>query len=342
MYGRRSEGKKCFRPAEPRLRYQPKHLRSPLGQITGTGCPTVQIEPYQNQDLRNRVQPALGRDSDSRIAAASNIVAMTSGCGMVWPFGIGSALSSYATSPNRRSDAPVLPPDGMLCLRSEPQFYYSRCACPCLSPPRHVDPDLGLAQISTGSWVGRDLQEASNLRSKTVSDPQSFPIEKIRVPEMKRKSLKPEVVQDIAGSILDIGQQDAILVRREKDHFVLVEGLHRLEACKALGERAIIGRLISAEAARQTPHPSQAADAERQKMERLRKLRLEKEAAELAETSRTASQAEAATHKREHPNKTVGSNLIAASKQSRSAHSGSTLRTLSDWIKQQERSGGRY
>jgi hypothetical protein len=176
-----------------------------------------------------------------------------------------------------------------------------------------------------------------------VSDPQNFPIEKIRVPEMKWKALKPEVVQDIAESILDIGQQDAILVRREKDHFVLVEGLHRLEACRALGERAIIGRLISAEAARQTLPPPQAADAERQKMERLRKLRLEKEAAEkLAETSRTVAQAESATRQREHPDKTIRSSLTATSKQSRPAQSGSTLRTLSDWIKQQERSGGRY
>jgi hypothetical protein len=176
-----------------------------------------------------------------------------------------------------------------------------------------------------------------------VSDPQSFAIEKIRVPEMKRKTLKPEVVQDVAGSILDIGQQEAILVRREKDHFVLVEGLHRLEACKALGERAIIGRLISAEAARQTESSPQAADAERQKMERLRKLRLEKEAAEkLAETSRTPSQAEATTRQREHPYRTIRNNRAATSKQSPPSHSGSTPRTLSDWIKQQERSGGRY
>jgi ParB-like nuclease domain len=174
-----------------------------------------------------------------------------------------------------------------------------------------------------------------------VSEPQSFPIDKIHVPEKKRKALKPEVVQDIAESILDVGQREAILVRREKDHFVLVEGLHRLEACKALGERVVLGRLISAEAARQTPHPPQALDAERQKMERLRKLRLEKEAAEkLANTSRAVSPADAATHRRAHPEKT--GKLTAPSKQSRQERSGSTPRTLSDWIKQQERSGGRY
>jgi hypothetical protein len=186
-------------------------------------------------------------------------------------------------------------------------------------------------------WIGLDHQGAS-----TVSEPASFPIEKIHVPEKKWKALKPELVQDIAGSILDIGQQEAILVRREKDHFVLVEGLHRLEACKALGERAIIGLLISAEEARERALPPQAQDPEREKMERLRKLRLEKEAAEkLVTTSRTASGADAATPQRAHAETTIRSNRTATSKHSRPER-GSTPMTLSDWIKQQERSGGRY
>jgi hypothetical protein len=175
-----------------------------------------------------------------------------------------------------------------------------------------------------------------------VSEPQSFPIEKIHVPEKKRKALKPEVIEEIAQSILDVGQRDAILVRREKDHFVLVEGLHRLEACKALGESAIIGQLISAEAARQRELPPPPVDPEREKMERLRKLRLEKEAAErLAATSGIASGTGAATSQRAHPETTIRSNRSAASKPSRQER-GSTPRTLSDWIKQQERSGGRY
>ena len=173
-------------------------------------------------------------------------------------------------------------------------------------------------------------------------EPQSFPIDKIHVPEKKRKALKPELVEEIAESILDIGQRDAILVRREKDHFVLVEGLHRLEACKALGERAIIGVLISAEAARERMLPPPTPDPEHQKMERLRKLRLEKEAAEkLATTSSAFSAADAATRRREHPETTARSKLTATSKPSRQER-GSTPRTLSDWIKQQERSGGRY
>ena len=74
--------------------------------------------------------------------------------------------------------------------------------------------------------------------------PESFPIDKIYVPVKRKKAIKPELVQEIAGSILEIGQQAPILVRSEKGRFALVEGLHRLEACKALGETTIIGVLV--------------------------------------------------------------------------------------------------
>jgi hypothetical protein len=175
-----------------------------------------------------------------------------------------------------------------------------------------------------------------------VPEPQNIPIDKIHVPEKKRKALKPEAIEEIAESILEVGQQDAILVRREKDHFVLVKGLHRLEACKALGERAILGVLISAEAARQRELPPPPVDPEREKMDRLRKLRIEKEAAErIVATSSTASSADAVTRRRPPSERTNQGKLTATSKQS-SSSSGSTPRTLSDWIKQQERSGSRY
>ncbi|MGH9810861.1 MAG: ParB N-terminal domain-containing protein, partial [Terriglobia bacterium] len=112
--------------------------------------------------------------------------------------------------------------------------------------------------------------------------PEKFPIDKIYVPLKKRKTLNAEAVQEIAESILQVGQQAPILVRPDEGRYVLVEGLHRLEACKALGEETIIGLLVSAQVARQDAVlPADAhAEAERQKTERLRKLRLEKEAAE--------------------------------------------------------------
>jgi ParB-like nuclease domain len=55
---------------------------------------------------------------------------------------------------------------------------------------------------------------------------ESFPIAKIYVPVKRRATLRPEAVQEIAESMLEIGQAAPILVRRDEDRFVLVEGLH--------------------------------------------------------------------------------------------------------------------
>ena len=68
----------------------------------------------------------------------------------------------------------------------------------------------------------------------------------VSLPVKRRATLKPETVAQIAESMLQVGQQTPILVRRDGERFVLVEGLHRLEACKALGEETIIGYLVDA------------------------------------------------------------------------------------------------
>jgi ParB-like nuclease domain len=173
--------------------------------------------------------------------------------------------------------------------------------------------------------------------------PESLPIDSIYVPVKRRKALRPEVVREIAESIMEIGQQAPIVVRPDEDRFVLVEGLHRLEACRALGERAIVALLVSAEEAYQRTLSTPAAEAERQKMERLRKLRLDKEAADQqAIASKAALGTDAAVLQREQPKKTVRNNVKAASSPSGRGPSGSAPRTLSEWIKQQERGGGRY
>ena len=88
--------------------------------------------------------------------------------------------------------------------------------------------------------------ELSHYGVEAMPKPESFPIDKIYVPVKRKKALKPELVQEIAESILEIGQQAPILVRPDEGRFVLVEGLHRFEACKALGEKTIIGVLVSA------------------------------------------------------------------------------------------------
>jgi len=178
---------------------------------------------------------------------------------------------------------------------------------------------------------------------EAVLKPESFPIDRIYVPVKRRKTLKPEVVQEIAESMLEIGQQTPILVRADEDRLVLVEGLHRLEACKALGEGAIVAVLVSAEEAHEKTHSDPGLVAEREKMERLRKLRLEKEATDkLAAASKAASPAEATLRQREQPKTTIRSSPKAGASRSGRGAQGSAPATLSDWIKQQERNGGRY
>ena len=66
----------------------------------------------------------------------------------------------------------------------------------------------------------------------------------IYVPVKRRAALEPAKVQVIAESMLEVGQQTPILVRQDGERFVLIEGLHRLEACRQLGETTILGYLV--------------------------------------------------------------------------------------------------
>src|SRR5262245_43746551 len=75
---------------------------------------------------------------------------------------------------------------------------------------------------------------------------ETFAIANIYVPAKRRSTLDPDKAREIAESMLQIGQQTPILVRRDGERFVLVEGLHRLEACKQLGEETIVGCLVQA------------------------------------------------------------------------------------------------
>jgi ParB-like chromosome segregation protein Spo0J len=73
-----------------------------------------------------------------------------------------------------------------------------------------------------------------------------FEIARIYVPAKRRATLDPDKARAIAESMLEVGQQTPILVRRDGDRYVLVEGLHRLEACKQLGEQTIMGYVVQA------------------------------------------------------------------------------------------------
>ncbi len=77
-----------------------------------------------------------------------------------------------------------------------------------------------------------------------LTETRTFRIEDIYVPVKRRRSLKPATVDEIAESMLEAGQLTPIMVRRDGKRYVLDEGLHREEACKALGEATIVGILV--------------------------------------------------------------------------------------------------
>jgi hypothetical protein len=81
---------------------------------------------------------------------------------------------------------------------------------------------------------------------RRVMKRENFPIDRNYVPTARRATLDPAKVDTLAADILESGLKAPILVRPDGARFVLVEGLHRLEACKALGETSIDGYLVQA------------------------------------------------------------------------------------------------
>lgn len=73
-----------------------------------------------------------------------------------------------------------------------------------------------------------------------------FKIEDIYVPVKRRQTLDQDRVDAIAESMLEEGQKSPIMCRDDGKRLVLVEGLHRLEACRSLGEETILGVLVQA------------------------------------------------------------------------------------------------
>jgi sulfiredoxin len=75
---------------------------------------------------------------------------------------------------------------------------------------------------------------------------QILTIQDVYVPVKRRQTLDTKKVDALAESMLTKGQETPILVRLDGSRFVLVEGLHRLEACKALGETTVPAYLVQA------------------------------------------------------------------------------------------------
>lgn len=77
---------------------------------------------------------------------------------------------------------------------------------------------------------------------------QDLPIAKVYVPTKRAKALDAAKVEALAEDILEHGQKVPIRVRVDaaKGRFVLLEGLHRLEALRALGETMVEGFVAQA------------------------------------------------------------------------------------------------
>ncbi len=73
-----------------------------------------------------------------------------------------------------------------------------------------------------------------------------FKIENIYVPAKRRKTLQQNKVDQLAEDILDNGLKVPIQVRQGQGRMVLVEGFHRLEASRALGEEQIRAFVVQA------------------------------------------------------------------------------------------------
>lgn len=84
------------------------------------------------------------------------------------------------------------------------------------------------------------MREPALMRTHTIR------IADIYIPAARRKTLNPESAAAIAESILENGQLTPIQVRKDGERYVLVEGLHRLEACRSLGEETIQALLVQA------------------------------------------------------------------------------------------------
>jgi len=74
----------------------------------------------------------------------------------------------------------------------------------------------------------------------------TFPISMVHVPVKRAKTLDPDKVRALAEDILENGQTTPVRLRADGKRFVLIEGMHRLEALRALGEETIEGFLAHA------------------------------------------------------------------------------------------------
>ncbi len=94
--------------------------------------------------------------------------------------------------------------------------------------------------------IPRPSRHPSRERPLVMLKKTAFPIASVRVPVKRAKTLDLAKVRALAESILAEGQTTPISLRADGEGFVLIEGFHRLEALKALGEVTVDGFLVHA------------------------------------------------------------------------------------------------
>ncbi len=72
-------------------------------------------------------------------------------------------------------------------------------------------------------------------------------IDQIYVPAARRQELDDTKQEEITKGLLNGDAPKPIRVREGKDRFVLIGGVNRLEACKALGETEIEAYIVQAQ-----------------------------------------------------------------------------------------------
>lgn len=77
------------------------------------------------------------------------------------------------------------------------------------------------------------------------------PISSIQTPDDRARSLDPQWAEALASMFRDHGNKVAIEVRKDGDGFVLVAGLHRLEAARICGWEELTVKVIEATSDRQ-------------------------------------------------------------------------------------------
>lgn len=76
--------------------------------------------------------------------------------------------------------------------------------------------------------------------------PIQVPVDEIYVPVKLAKSLDNAKVETVADAFMENGKMIPVRVRHDGQRYVLVHGVHRLAACKALGEETITAYLVQA------------------------------------------------------------------------------------------------